>query len=56
MLRSEWSCSENPGGEPTCYVERAFNIHSMYDTKVDMNDRIHTFESLSTLKGDASCC
>ena len=26
--------------------ERAFNIHSMYETKTELNDRIHTFESL----------
>ena len=27
-------------------VERGFNIHSMYDSKIDLNDRIHTFEAL----------
>ena len=56
MLRAEWSCSENPGEQPNCFIERAFNIHSMYDSKTDVNDRIQTFESISSMKGDLACC
>lgn len=29
-------------------MERGFNIHSMYDAKIDINERCHTFEALST--------
>ena len=53
VLKCEWSCNENPGGEPTCFVERAFNIHSMYDPKVELSDRIHTFEAS---KEGVNCC
>ena len=46
-----------PGGEPTCYVEKAANIHTMYDPKVELSDRIHTFESLGKHYQDKkSCC
>ena len=31
-------------------IERAFNIHSMYDAKIDLNDRIHTFEAYGAKK------
>ena len=54
MLKCEWSCTENPGGEPVCFIERAFNIHSMYESKVDLSDSIHTFEALK--KGAIACC
>lgn len=31
-------------------IERAFNIHSMYETKIELNDRVHTFEALGPNK------
>jgi len=56
MLKCEWSFSEIPGGEPTLFIERAFNIHTMYDSKVDLGDRIHTFEAMTKKGAGATCC
>jgi len=58
MLKCEWSCSDNPGGEPALFIERAYNIHTMYDSKIDLGDRIHTFEALSKKPKDdvPACC
>lgn len=44
-------------------MQRAFNIHSMYDSKLPLGDRIHTFEALSKKAGprgqgqaEVQCC
>ena len=39
-----------------CYIERAFNIHSMYDSKIDLSDRIHTFEAMNIKNRTIPCC
>lgn len=55
VLKCEWARSEIPGGQPTCYVERAYNIHTMYDPRVELSDRIHTFEKVQRSDGAGSC-
>lgn len=48
VLKCTWTAPTEPGGKPICFIERAFNIHSMYQSKIDLNDRIHTFESANS--------
>ena len=58
MLRVVWKRKDDADGsfevangtfrENAMLIERGFNIHSMYDTKIDINDRCHTFEALSS--------
>ena len=57
MLKVVWKKKDDGGGsfaanstfrENVILIERGFNIHSMYDAKIDINDRCHTFEALSS--------
>ena len=36
--------------EEEIVFERSFNIHSMYDQKINLSDRIHTFEAIGAKK------
>lgn len=40
--------SAEPGGGSVILMERGFNINSMYDAKIDINERCHTFEALDS--------
>ena len=44
------SFSENYYNQQEFFIERGFNIHPMYNCKIDLNDRVHTFEALSELQ------
>lgn len=53
MLKVVWKKQDEEApftGEQTpeniILMERGYNINSMYDTKLDINDRCHTFEAL----------
>lgn len=50
MLKCTWASGNGENGGAQCLIERAFNIHSMYDAKIDLNDRIHTFEAYGAKK------
>ena len=50
MLKCTWASGNDENGGSQCLIERAFNIHSMYDAKIDLNDRIHTFEAYGAKK------
>lgn len=55
MLKVVWKKKDDESGAFTTnssrdnliLIERGFNIHSMYDNKIDINERCHTFEALS---------
>lgn len=50
MLKCTWATGSEGESSSQCLIERAFNIHSMYDAKIDLNDRIHTFEAYGAKK------
>lgn len=47
MIKVLWKKQGEAGGEPILLMERGYNINSMYDARVDINERCHTFEALS---------
>jgi len=58
-LKCKWTSTKSAGASLT--IQRAFNIHTMYDNKLALSDRIHTFEALAQKgvnKGAAvaNCC
>ena len=47
VKRQDTEKEEGTLRENVILIERGFNMHSMYDNKVDVNERCHTFEALS---------